>query len=100
MHQDPREKGWVPSLREDFLATDGERERCAERLMRSRHGLWDMGSGAGGSSAQPSQRLRGGVVGKRSWMEDAEDSAVGKKQKSRVGMARRPVQWERSLQLE
>jgi hypothetical protein len=30
----------VPSRAEDFLATDRERERCREALMRSTLGLW------------------------------------------------------------
>lgn len=41
LHQNPEEKGWVPSRVEDFLATDQERERCREILIRSTLGLWD-----------------------------------------------------------
>jgi hypothetical protein len=41
MHQHPWEKGWVPSWVEDFLATDQEKRRCGEILMRSTLGLWD-----------------------------------------------------------
>jgi hypothetical protein len=41
LHQNPEEKGWVPSRPEDFLATDEERERCKEILMRSALGRWD-----------------------------------------------------------
>jgi hypothetical protein len=39
MHQDPSEKGWVPSRAEDFLATSEEKRGCGEVLMRSTLGL-------------------------------------------------------------
>ena len=41
MHQDPSEKGWLRSRIEDFLATDQEKRKCGEILMRSTLGLWD-----------------------------------------------------------
>jgi hypothetical protein len=52
MHQDPSEKGWVPSRVEDFLATDQEKRRCGEILMRSTLGLWD-GLGSTGAGEGP-----------------------------------------------
>ena len=47
LYQTPSEKGWVPSRAEDFLATDQQRERCREVLMRSALGLWGDTDGGG-----------------------------------------------------
>lgn len=60
MHQDPSEKGWVPSRVEDFLATDQEKRRCGEILMRSTLGLWDglESTGAGEGPRRRSKRAR------------------------------------------
>ncbi len=69
MHQDSAEKRWVPPRAEDFLATDQEKERCSEVLMRSTNGLWYDVKHAE-CSGRLLKQLRGAVV-KRSYVESA-----------------------------
>jgi hypothetical protein len=59
MHQNPLEKGWVPSRVEDFLATDQEKRKGEEILMRSTLGLWDgLESTGAGECPRRSKRAR------------------------------------------
>ena len=78
MHQDPSEKGWVPSRVEDFLATDQEKRRCGEILMRSTLGLWDgLESTGAGEGPRRSKRAR---------VEESEREAVNRCERGTIGM--------------